>query len=1768
MLDASNAINYTSQDVSITILNTPIHLFNEGDLTIDNFEPIGFTNKDHLIIDAGAGSDEINLNGSVAPDGDTMASLQDITVNGDDPTASDTVIVNGTTAKDTINFSPTAIDAGIVTGAGPVAINLATVEHLTINGQGGDDALTITTPTGNDLITLNPGPVEDQGSVTMRRSNMFGGSQLLGVDYLNLGGNNGTVTFASNGGAREDFLTYNPINVANSSDIFTVNSDGSINYALASSTGGQAAQVGVFTPGVSALTLNGLGGDDFFYVPGNHPFTGGVFVNGGDPSGSDTLNFTGSANSVTVDLGLSTITELSFNPVQYIGIERVNLTIANQPMVVKGTAGDDTFNFTPSAANAGSFTAASTGAVVSTSPLFTYTGAGPSIAIDGGTAGFDTLGLTATAGNDTINAVQTGSSSLSFTLNAFTTSFSALNSIEAADIFALAGNDIIRVSVADALETTHPETALRFDVDGGPPNANDRLIVNDDGLGDLILWRQSDDNQSGSITVGAFAPVTYTNIERVDITPVDPITGGTGTDGDGRIKVFHTDPFEYNDTLPNAAQLQRIGDDPNSPNIDPAGIPGFNLPGDNDFYVFRPQATGTYQVGILFKTLATLANGRPGLPGNGDLNLEIYDANGNLITTGTANSDGSGKTATFAATNDPNFPQFNTIYVRVLGATPPSINDYDFNNIAALITGLPGVSAADLEGPQVTDVRISDPNTPPNGTDGENLNYNLFGLKPNNAPQGPTPLVNSITVNFQDLPARFPGFLYPAIDYMLTADQARGLFSVVGDANGQVAIKEVIIHNDAVTLGGVPTAEIQIIFEKALPDDRFTLTISDSLRDPAQNELDGESNASQPNNGPFFPSGDGHSGGDFVARFTVDTRPELADFAAARVYVDINGNSIYDPTNADFTNRDLIFTMQLDPSLLGRAQLGVHDSVFVGNFANSSGVADGFSKLGLYGTDPVAGVGFRWLLDTDDNGTADLLSFQATGFTMFDQNGAPVVFKGSGIAFAGNFDGNADNGDEIGLFDGTHFFLDTNHNNVIDSGDTVITSALRGTPIVGDFNGDGAIDLGTWQNDVFQFNFGVPGTGGNSGIPVQLSGAVDATINFGFPGVGEVPIAADMDHDGITDIGLWVPGRAGSSTADIAETYFLISNDFEANGLPRNTGLTDPNAAFNLLNHAFSPTPLGSDLYSNFLDEFATPIVGNFDPPVVPNSPQLATDTTPPTSSVSALAATQTSLGFTVRWSGSDASGIASYDVYVSDNGGAFTQWQSDTTNTSAVFTGVNGHTYRFFSVATDNAGNVQDTPATAQASTILAIRSLTTTVLSVASSTVVPGQSVSFTAAVSPVDSSNPVPAGTVTFKDGKTVLGTVTLVSGQATFTAASLSAGSHSITATYNAQAPSVGSVSTTLVEHVVSAALEPNPNNPALSALFVGGTTGNDIITVSFGPSGVTVSISNSSTKNKTTSLGTFNPPGGMFVFGLGGTDTLVAPNMANAWNITGANSGTLNGNPFNSIENITGGSLADVFQLNAGGSLSGTINGGAGADTLVGANQANTWSVSNSNAGKLNGTSFTGIENLSGGNQNDNFVLAKSKGVTGHIDGGAGINMLDYAAYSSSVVVNLATGTATNIGGGIGNISVVRGGSGNDTLTADNGNDVLIGGSGSDKLFAAGGRALLFGGTGADTLAGGAGESILFSGTTKFDSNLAMIDNLLAYWSRTDLDYATRVSSLKVGVSGISPLNSTNVTNDTSADTLTGGSGLDWYFAKLSGSSKDTVSGQSSDEQVN
>ncbi len=95
--------------------------------------------------------------------------------------------------------------------------------------------------------------------------------------------------------------------------------------------------------------------------------------------------------------------------------------------------------------------------------------------------------------------------------------------------------------------------------------------------------------------------------------------------------------------------------------------------------------------------------------------------------------------------------------------------------------------------------------------------------------------------------------------------------------------------------------------------------------------------------------------------------------------------------------------------------------------------------------------------------------------------------------------------------------------------------------------------------------------------------------------------------------------------------------------------------------------------------------------PVVTNT----IDSVSPHSTMQPLPATETNAQFTVQWSGSDAtgSGVASYDIYVSTNGGPWTLWLAATTNTSALFTGQTYTSYAFYSVAVDELENMEAAP-------------------------------------------------------------------------------------------------------------------------------------------------------------------------------------------------------------------------------------------------------------------------------------------------------------------------------------------------------------------------------------------------------------------------------------------------------------------------------------------
>jgi hypothetical protein len=393
--------------------------------------------------------------------------------------------------------------------------------------------------------------------------------------------------------------------------------------------------------------------------------------------------------------------------------------------------------------------------------------------------------------------------------------------------------------------------------------------------------------------------------------------------------------------------------------------------------------------------------------------------------------------------------------------------------------------------------------------------------------------------------------------------------------------------------------------------------------------------------------------------------------------------------------------------------------------------------------------------------------------------------------------------------------------------------------------------------------------------------------------------------------------------------------------------------------------------------------------------------------------------------------------------------------------------------------------------------------------------------------------------------------------------------------------------------------------------VAGSPYNDTLTA--GPTAATLK-SNSNGGNdalsggaNTTILLSAKQGAGTIVTGKIGHDTLVGAAVVNLWNVTGANSGTVNGIPFTGIAYLTGGSSANTFKFGPQGSLTDSVSGGAGTGTLdfsgfgagavtvnlqnstatavngffniqkvignsatatlVGPSAATVWQLTGLNAGSVAGAAFSAFPNLKGGPGMDSFQFLPGGGVSGTINGGGGGDWLDYSALTTAVVVNFTTGSATGVARGVSNMQNVIGGQGKDTLAGNAQGNILIGGAGTNVITGGSGRSLLIGGSGPATVTGGSGDDILVGGTTSLDGNEAALLAILSEWQSAN-DYATRVSHIRGTVSGGLNngfnLSAATVTDSAFPGTLLGGAGLDWFWANLALDTTDAGPG----EQVN
>ena len=114
----------------------------------------------------------------------------------------------------------------------------------------------------------------------------------------------------------------------------------------------------------------------------------------------------------------------------------------------------------------------------------------------------------------------------------------------------------------------------------------------------------------------------------------------------------------------------------------------------------------------------------------------------------------------------------------------------------------------------------------------------------------------------------------------------------------------------------VNQAAVTLSFAGPLPDDRYTLTVRDSIRDYAGNHSTARTTALSHRVMAY------RAEALYRRSSTVDSAAELAIWSGGSVYIDTNGNFTFDPNNADPANRDIVQTLGFTTDL-----------IFAGDFA-------------------------------------------------------------------------------------------------------------------------------------------------------------------------------------------------------------------------------------------------------------------------------------------------------------------------------------------------------------------------------------------------------------------------------------------------------------------------------------------------------------------------------------------------------------------------------------------------------------------------------------------------------------------------------------------------------------------------------------------------------------------------------------------------------------------------------------------------------------------
>lgn len=309
--------------------------FTPGD-GADTLRARGRESSESIEVAAVAGTSDVAVGGFVY-DLRVLGSDAADTFQVDGNGGTDSLLVSGTPGTDALRVVPTGLDSASLSGVGALNVVASTVESVAVEGRGGDDALTLVTPSGPTDVAVSAGVTRDAGSVAL--------PGVIPVRWGSLG-LPGSVEIADADGARVDRLRYDG----------TLGAD---TFAVSGPSVTLNEQSPVTPSGADRLVVAGGIGDDVLNVAASLPYAA-TLLDGGDSVQGDRAMLSGAGGAVVLDTAASAVTGYG-GVVTLAAIEGLSTAQtggAATALTVLGSATSDDMAYQPLGASSGSLTVA------------------------------------------------------------------------------------------------------------------------------------------------------------------------------------------------------------------------------------------------------------------------------------------------------------------------------------------------------------------------------------------------------------------------------------------------------------------------------------------------------------------------------------------------------------------------------------------------------------------------------------------------------------------------------------------------------------------------------------------------------------------------------------------------------------------------------------------------------------------------------------------------------------------------------------------------------------------------------------------------------------------------------------------------------------------------------------------------------------------------------------------------------------------------------------------------------------------------------------------------------------------------------------------------------------------------------------------------------------------------------------------------------------------------------------------------------------------